>query len=96
LLLGIRQFSDQSEAANRSDKLKDHAYSLWTEACDGLPAAELVNKSRALQDEIFENRKRSPSVFDWIFKRLRNKYEAQMNHGAAELVEEAKRKLGLG
>jgi hypothetical protein len=95
LLLGIRQFLDQTEAANRLDKLKDHAERLWAETYNGLPASELVNKCRALQDEIFENRRRSPSVFDWIFKRLRSNYETQMNHGATELVDESKRKLGL-
>ena len=52
-------------------------------------------RSRGLQDEIFENRKRSPLVFDAIYKRLQRNFEVQMNHGVAELVAEAREKLGL-
>ncbi len=95
LILGIRQYSEQTEAANRLDKLKDHAERIWSEALNTEPATKLETKSRALQDEIFENRKRSPLVFDWIFYRLRDKYQAQMNRGAEDLTKEAKRKLGL-
>ncbi len=95
LILAIRQFTEQTEAANRLDKLKDHAESLWSESCNGRARATLTNRSRALQDEIFENRKRSPLVFDWIFRKLRNDYDAQMNHGAEELAVEAKRRLGI-
>jgi hypothetical protein len=95
LLLGVRQFSEQTEAANRLDRLKEHAESLWADMCDGGPRTKLANKCRVLQDEIFENRKRSPLVFDWIFRRLRNDYEAQMNHGAQDLADEAKRRLGI-
>lgn len=94
LILGVRQWSEQLEAATRLDKLKEHAESLWTEAFKQPASNELLSISRALQDEIFENRKRSPLVFDWIFRRLRNDYEVQMNYGVQKLVEEAKRRLG--
>ena len=95
LLLGSRQYTEQTEAATRLDKLKEHAATLWSDACAGKAKAKLADRSRVLQDEIFDNRKKSPLVFDWIFSRLRNNYDAQMNHGAAELAEEAKRRLGL-
>jgi hypothetical protein len=95
MLLGLRQFLEQTEAANRLDNLKDHAQSLWSDACNRTARATLTSRSRALQDEIFENRKRSPLVFDWIFRKLRNNYEAQMNHASEELAVEAKRRLGI-
>ena len=95
LLLGIRQFTEQMEAASRLDTLKDHTERLWNDALAGKSEAEVTLRARGLQNEIFENRKRSPLVFDGIFKRLRCDYEAQMNHGIAELVAEAKQKLRL-
>jgi SMODS-associating 4TM effector domain len=95
LLLGVRQLSEQTEAANRLDKLKEYAESLWSDMCNGSARTKLANKCRALQDEIFENRKRSPLVFDWIFRKLRNDYDAQMNHGAVELAKEAKQRFGI-
>lgn len=95
IVLAIRQYSEQMEAASRLDKLKDHAERLWAAAFDHTEAQELLEKTRALQDEIYENRKRSPLVFDWIFRRLRADYESQMKHGAAKYAEEAQRKLGV-
>jgi hypothetical protein len=95
LLLGIRQFAEQMEAASRLDTLKEHAEQLWNDALTGIQESEIKLRSRGLQNEILENRKRSPLVFDGIFKRLRRDYEIQMNHGVAEFVAEARRKLGL-
>lgn len=95
LLLGVRQFTEQREAASRLDKLKEHAERLWTDALNGRSEQEVAARSRQLQDEILENRKKSPLVFDAIYKRLQKRYESLMCHGVAELVEEAKQKLQL-
>jgi hypothetical protein len=95
LVLGIRQFYEQIEAASRLDKLKEHSERLWKDALAGKSKTEITNRSRNLQDEILENRRKSPLVFDVIYKRLRPSYEQQMNFGVAELVAEAKQKLGL-
>lgn len=92
LILGIRQYLEQTEAATRLDRLKEHADKLWAEALSGKPASEISIGSRNLQDEIFENRRKSPPIFDFIFKHLRSGYEKQMNFGTEELVAEAKRK----
>lgn len=95
LLLGIRQFYEQIEAASRLDRLKEHSERLWRDALAGKSKTEVTNRSRNLQDEILENRRKSPLVFDGIFKRLRPSYELQMNFGVDELVAEAKQKLKL-
>ena len=95
LLLAIRQHSEQREAATRLDKLKDHCGSIWNTALSGAPETTLSNMSRNLQDEILENRKKAPPVLDFIFKRIRNKYESSMNHASEDYVAEAKAKLGL-
>lgn len=94
LLLGLRQFSEQREAANRLDSLQNHAERLWKDALSGMSVVEINVRARSLQDEIFENRRKSPLVFDAIFKRLRRDYEMQMNHGVDEFVSEAKKRLG--
>lgn len=92
LILGIRQYLEQTEAATRLDRLKEHADKLWAEALSGKSIDEISFGSRNLQDEIFENRRKSPPIFDFIFKRLRSGYEKQMNFGTEELVADAKRK----
>ena len=93
LLMGVRQFTEQIEAAARLDTLKEHAERFWSEAIHGKPEPEVTAGARGLQDEILENRKRSPLVFDAIFKRFRRDYEIQMNHGVADFVNDAKQAL---
>ena len=95
VVIGIRQYSDQMEAAERLDKLKEHANELWTAACQHYPVSDSAIKSRFLQDEIFENRRKSPFVFDWVFRRVRNSYEDQMNYSAERLADEAIRAVGI-
>lgn len=91
LLLGIRQYREQIESASRLDKLKDYSESLWKDALSKKSKIELTTKSRNLQDEILEHRRKSPPIFDFIFKRLRDSYNDKMNFGLDELIREAKK-----
>lgn len=90
LLLGLRQFSEHQDAANRLDRLKVHIESIWNQALAGKSESEVTVFSRSLQDEIYENRRKSPPVLDFIFRKLRRNYEIQMNHAAAQYIGEAK------
>ena len=92
--VGIRQCIEQTAAASRLERLKTHALALWDDALSGMPADKVTLRSRSLQDEILESRRRSPLVFDAIFRRLRGKYENHMVYGVEELVADAKRRLG--
>lgn len=91
-LLGIRQYREQIDSANRLDKLKDYSESLWKDALSKKSKTEITAKSRNLQDELLEHRRKSPPIFDFIFKRLRNSYNEKMNFGLGELVNEAKKR----
>lgn len=89
--VGFRHFTEQRDAADRLEKLKAHADKLWNTAIGGASAATMMSDARALQDEIFEGRKRNPPIFDILFRWLRDNQEAQMNRGAEELIAEALR-----
>lgn len=91
-LLGICQYREQIDSANHLDKLKDYSESLWKDALSKKTKTEITTKSRNLQDELFEHRRKSPPIFDFIFKRLRNSYNEKMNFGLGELVNEAKKR----
>lgn len=95
LLIALRQFTDQQEAADRLDKLKDHCGTIWKAALSGKSKSAVTDMSRNLQDEIFEIRRKAPPVLDFIFNRLRSEYEASMNHAADEYVSEAKAALNI-
>jgi hypothetical protein len=93
LVLGYRQVTEQLDAASRLDNLKGHSESLWEACLSGEKEPVAAARSRQLQDEIFENRHKSPLVFDILFRWLRSEYEAQMNHAAAEMVADAQKRL---
>ncbi len=90
LLLGLRQYQEHNESAAAVDRLKEHAETLWNQAIAGkLTADELARESRKLQDEIYDHRRRSALIFDWMYKRLRSDHEERMNKSANALVDEA-------
>ena len=92
VVLGIRQHIEHTEAAARLDKLKERSEELWNQAIRRrLTPQEVTEESYKLQNEIYDNRKRNPLIFNWIYRRLRKQQEEQMNRGAEELIEEALR-----
>lgn len=96
ILFGVQQYHDHKETANRLDAIRAHFESLWKEILSGsISRKRLEEKTRNLQDEIYDNRRKSPLVFDKIFKMLRTDYENQMNYAASEYISEAKEKMNL-
>jgi len=92
VVLGIRQHIEHTEAAVRLDKLKERSEGLWNQAIRRrLTSQEVTEESYKLQNEIYDNRRRNPLIFNWIYSRLRKQQEEQMNRGAEELIEEALR-----
>lgn len=94
-ILGLRQFSEQKEAADRMDVLRHHAERIWRELLAGAPAESITQQSRELQDEIFDHRRRNPLIFDWVYRLLRDHQEELMNRAASDLIEEARTRLNL-
>lgn len=89
-VLGLREYTEHKESASKLDRLIEHAEKLWNMAIiEKATPDELTEESRDLQDEIYDHRRRSPLIFDWIYRRLRQTHEDQMNKGAEALIEEA-------
>ena len=93
-VLGIQQYKEHTESATRLDKLKEYAGELWKKALENTNPDELARDSRELQDEIYNHRRTSPLIFDWLYKRLRKEDEEVMNKAANVLVTEALKSLG--
>lgn len=91
LKLAHQQWVENRDAADRLDRLREHAERVWHHAIKNPGDPNLENDARSLQGEIFDGRKRNPPVFDFVFKWLRNRHEAQMNFGAEHYVDEAER-----
>ncbi|WP_244221656.1 S-4TM family putative pore-forming effector [Corallococcus exercitus] len=88
LTIGLRQFSEQKDAAVASERATKHAEDLLVRIEGGAaPKPETLDKeARELQDEILDRRRQSPPIFDWIYFRLRAEQEVQMNEAASRRV----------
>lgn len=90
LYWGAREVRDHFEAAATSDRHREALDDLWALVLKGeVSDVELQFRSRALQDEIYDRRRRSPQVFDTIHWRLRPGLEAEMKAAAEQYVEQA-------
>jgi hypothetical protein len=66
---------------------------MWKDGLAGASSESMALKSRALQDEIFDHRKRSVPIFDWLFEKFRDKFEERAYHTAELMTKEAKAAL---
>ena len=89
IVLGRKQYKEHTESAMRLDKLKKYAEELWSKALNGWTPEVLAYNSRYLQDEIYNHRRTSPLIFNWLYNLLKNKDEELMNKTAEILVNEA-------
>lgn len=86
-LWGIREIIKQKDTSDTLDRLHKGAISLWSKALSReLTDEQLTQASRNLQNEIYDHRKSAPFIFNWIYKRLKDKDEEKMNVNAESLV----------
>jgi hypothetical protein len=91
LIWGIREWKRQNDSCNNSDQLRQQIERSWKQVL--LPDTTEEQKtaiSREIQDEIYDQRRTNPFVFDWFYKQLRPDYEVQMNRGVEAFIEEVK------
>ncbi|MBI1626445.1 S-4TM family putative pore-forming effector [Comamonas suwonensis] len=89
-VFGYRQMMEHEDAAERLDKLKELSEKIWADAVSNKDPSVLKLKCRTLQDQIFDHRKKTPPVFDFLFRWFRDGNESLMNKGAETLVKEVK------
>lgn len=84
----LREFFRQRDTVETLERLKSESQKLWKKAVEGIPVTEAAERSRELQDAIYNHRVASPLVFDFLYRFRRGGLEAQMNAGAEQFVAE--------
>lgn len=88
----LREFFRQRDTVETLERLKSESQKLWKKAVEGMSPTEAAERSRELQDAIYNHRVASPLVFDFLYRFRRDGLEAQMNAGADHLVAEFQKK----
>lgn len=88
-IFGLRQYIEHNEAAKRLDRLGEKCQDLWQQVVNNrISPQDLERESYNLQTKIYESRRRSPLVFDWLYERLKKKDEEQMNKTSEAMIKE--------
>ena len=88
-VIGIREYKEHNKYAAQLDKLREYVESLWNKALSDANPDELTRDSRKLQDEIYNLRRTSPLIFDWVYGLLIKEDEKLMNTAAGVMVKKA-------
>jgi len=84
----------QREAYTRLERMLKDATKLFDDILENrISETDALEKSRLLQDEIYEHRSKSPLILDVIYKFKRDRNEKLMNISAKKLVEKGLVKL---
>ncbi|MTJ22380.1 MAG: hypothetical protein AN485_02890 [Anabaena sp. MDT14b] len=88
-IFAIRQYIENKQAANRLDNLRENSENIWQQVINRrITPQELERESYILQHQIYDNRRLSPLIFDWLYSLLKKQTEEEMNKGAAVFIEE--------
>lgn len=90
LLLGTREYRSHCDVIAAVGRFKAHLQEVWDRALKRtLGSEEAARESRKLQDVIFQHRAKAPLIFDWIYRLLRRRRQAEMERATEELIREA-------
>ncbi len=91
LLLSIRQSQANIKTIESLEDLKNKADEYWNKLLlNPTNYIMLDNLSRKLQDEIYENRKNGPLIFDWYYKKNRDSQHYDIDYSGKEMVNKYK------
>lgn len=91
LLLSIRQSQANAKAIKSLENLKNKADEYWNRLLlNPINYVILDDLSRKLQDEIYENRKNSPLIFDWYYNKNRDFQHYDIDYSGKEMVNKYK------
>jgi len=87
--LCLDQIRDHGEVITKQAKLVSSADTFLEAASNNPDAADIPNRARHLQDDIYEYRTRSALVLDWLFKLHREAHQSEMEIASAQLSQQA-------
>lgn len=88
-ILVFKQWAENGKASQRLDELKEFSKSVWQEVLScTTDERSFLERSRKLQDQIFECRKSNPLVFDWFYSLKQSSQQEEMSYSTDSLIAE--------
>jgi hypothetical protein len=90
---GFKHVVEAHAAAQQLADLQASAARLWQAAVDGkITPEEAAHKARLFQDCLFDHRRASPLIYDWIYEKHRDPHQKSVSEVSKGLIEEARGK----
>jgi hypothetical protein len=90
VLFGIRQWIEQRDSVARLENIQKVLGQTTAEALARTSLPEVYSvRSRLIQNEILDHRKSAPTIYDWIYNRMRGRHEKEMRWSAEEFIRRA-------
>lgn len=95
IIFSSRQWIENKRAITQLVSLK----SLVNESWENLLAqreseSKLMRKARAIQDQIFINRKTNPLIFDWVYEKNKRLQHESMYYSIDEMIDQYRKSIG--
>ena len=85
----LRESRKHFESAAISERTKQQLEAIWQVALQGgMSSTQLLEDSRRLQDELYDRRKGSPPVPQWLYLWLKPDYERDMQVATAAMIKQ--------
>ncbi|WP_321495687.1 S-4TM family putative pore-forming effector [uncultured Desulfobacter sp.] len=95
VIFSTRQWIDNKKAISQLTSLKNFVNDSW----DNLLAMQesesrLMERARAVQDQIFINRKTNPLIFDWIYEKQKSRQHESMYYSIDQMIDQYRSSIG--
>jgi len=92
----IKEIRKQKDTIDIHDRLMKYVMQLWDDALNqSIGIAEISNKSRDLQNELYAHRSSNQPIPNRVHKILAKGLVTSINKSAEELIEQVRAKLGV-
>lgn len=94
ILWGLKEYRSNIGAIRNLKGIFRNINTLFNDAIgDRYTDETIANRSSHLQAMLYDYRRSTPLIFNWVYKLLREKQEAQMIAGADALIEQARKRM---
>jgi phosphate/sulfate permease len=89
IIFSSRQWIENKRAISQLSTLKDLVNESWsTLLAKREDVSTLMSRARAIQDQIYINRKGNPLIFDWVYEKHKSRQHESMYYSIDQMIDE--------
>lgn len=95
VIFATRQWIDNKKAISQLTSLKNLVNDSWNDLLAKRESeSKLVERARAVQDQIYINRKTNPLIFDRIYEKHKSRQHESMYYSIDQMIDQYRNSIG--